>query len=534
MDNKTQERLQELFIKYTKKLPSKLHELQEKWQDLKQHYTKTKLEGFHREIHTLCGSAGTYGYVELSKSARNLEIYLKNLLDCEAISVEQISAISDLMQQLQNTTLTPDEGMFFSTDKAPNENKLIYVLDDDVNFVTELRNELFDSGYELQRVDNISDLIASIRQKEPVTLIVDVAYLNPEAIQELQELQTKYDIVVPLFCTATSGGITERLRAIHAGSSVFVRKPVDTFYLEKMLDQIVGLTTTEPFRILIVDDSPHLAEYYSFILQESGMTVRSLSHPLQTLDVIAEFRPDLLLLDIYMPECSGIELAAILRQEPKYTHIPIIFLSSEEDKFKQLAALNLGGDDFLTKPILPQHLVAAVKSRAKRAGILSSYMMRDSLTGLLNHSHILHQLEIELMRAQRHYHPLTFAMIDIDNFKQINDQYGHMIGDRVLKKLSELLTTRLRKSDYVGRYGGEEFAIILPNTKISAAKKIMEDLRKKFAQSHFVGENFDFTVSFSVGIASFAKIPNTQLLIEAADHALYKAKHGGRNRVVLF
>jgi diguanylate cyclase (GGDEF)-like protein len=198
-----------------------------------------------------------------------------------------------------------------------------------------------------------------------------------------------------------------------------------------------------------------------------------------------------------------------------------------------LAALNLGGDDFLTKPILPQHLVAAVKARAKRAGILGSYMTRDSLTGLLNHSNILHQLDVELVRAERHDLSLVFVMIDIDHFKAINDKYGHIVGDRVLRKLSELLLTRMRKSDYVGRYGGEEFALILPNTKLEASKKILDDLRQRFSHIRFVVDDSDFSVSFSVGAAGFPKYQSSHVLIEAADQALYKAKKEGRNKLVL-
>src|SRR5581483_11480586 len=151
---------------------------------------------------------------------------------------------------------------------------------------------------------------------------------------------------------------------------------------------------------------------------------KTINNPLDTLRAISEFKPDLLLLDIYMPGCTGIEIASVLRQDPKYMHIPIIFLSSEEDKFKQLAALNLGGDDFLTKPVLPQHLIAAVKMRAKRAGIITSFIARDSLTNLYNHSSILHYLDLEMERAQRNQTPLSFVMIDIDFFKKINDRFG--------------------------------------------------------------------------------------------------------------
>lgn len=533
MDNKIQEKLQELFVNYTKNLPHKLRDLQTHWQQLCEKYDVDSFKNFHREVHSLTGSAGTYGYDELSKAARELEVYLKSLLGSATISVEKQVAVTRLMQQLQETVLITDEIMYHPEVKHSIESNIIYVLDPDDGFVVDLKKEFDDAGYQLHRLKNFSELLSLLREKPelPIALVIDVEYLDASDVQKLAALQKLQDIAIPLFCTASRGDLITRLRATRAGSIAFVQKPTDAFYLTRMLGQAGGTSTSDAFKILIIDDSQSLAEYYALILQGAGMNTKTLSKPLEALDVIVEFQPDLLLLDIYMPECSGIELAAVLRQEPKFTHIPIIFLSSEEDKFKQLSALSLGGDDFLTKPILPQHLVAAVKSRAKRAGILSSVMMRDSLTGLLNHTNILHQLDLEVARAIRHESPLAFAMVDLDHFKLVNDKYGHIVGDKVLKKLSELFIMRLRKTDYVGRYGGEEFAIILPNTDISHAEKVLNELREKFYQIEFDTNGSHTTVAFSAGIASIEQFKTADEMIAAADQALYRAKQAGRNQV---
>lgn len=534
MDHKIQDKLQKLFASYTEDLPGKLSQLAMQWQDLSSQFSSKKLDEFHRSIHSLCGSAGTYGYITLSKSARTVEIYLKSILGSHALTTEQQITITKLMIQLQATPLQMEEKKFaISTEQtAPCVDKLIYALDHDDDFIQDLKKDLFDAHYVLVRLKNFDELLERLKQQKlPAALVVDTDFLNDKQIEDLLTLQKQSDIVVPLFCTAKQGDLLTRLRAVRAGSIAFLQKPVDTFYLTKKLELACGFSPTEPFRILIVDDSESLAEYYRLILQGAGMIASAISNPLLAMDAMIEFQPDLLLLDIYMPEVSGIELAAVLRQEPRYTHIPIIFLSSEEDKFKQLAALSLGGDDFLTKPILPQHLVAAVKSRAERAGILSSYMMRDSLTGLLNHSNILHQLEIELTRALRHDLPLLFVMLDIDHFKKVNDKYGHSMGDKVLKKLSELLLTRLRKTDYVGRYGGEEFAIIMTDTTKEDCSALLNDLRELFYRSPFKSGGIEFHVSFSAGVAGFPELTAAPALIEAADQALYRAKQNGRNKI---
>ena len=233
-----------------------------------------------------------------------------------------------------------------------------------------------------------------------------------------------------------------------------------------------------------------------------------------------------------MPECTGLELAAVLRQEVNHTKIPIIFLSTEEDKNKKLFAISLGGDDFLTKPISAQHLISAVRSRAKRASILNYYMTTDSLTGLLNHSSILKQLNVELLRAKQKDMPLSFIMVDIDQFKIINDTYGHPLGDVVIKKLAELFLTRLRNQDIVGRYGGEEFALILPGATIADSKKICDVLRVQFSKYGFTADDKEFFVTFSAGISCFDGVNDAASIILEADKALYKAKQMGRNRVL--
>jgi diguanylate cyclase (GGDEF)-like protein len=195
--------------------------------------------------------------------------------------------------------------------------------------------------------------------------------------------------------------------------------------------------------------------------------------------------------------------------------------------------MSLGGDDFLTKPIKPGHLVSSVSSRIQRSRMLRSFMVRDSLTGLLNHTAIKDQLEREVARAKRLKTPLAYAMIDIDLFKRVNDTYGHPVGDRVIKSLSRLLKQRLRETDVVGRYGGEEFAVIMSDTDGPAAMKVLDNIRDAFSRFSHLADGKEFSVTFSGGIADVALSGDAIKLGDFADRALYEAKHAGRNRLVL-
>ena len=304
-----------------------------------------------------------------------------------------------------------------------------------------------------------------------------------------------------------------------------------------MLEKIEMLTRVahyDPFRVLIVDDSRAQAAHTEMVLNGAGIVTRALTAPLSVMAELAEFQPDLIILDMYMPECLGTELAKVIRQHERHVSVPIIYLSAEDDLDKQLDAMSEGGDDFLTKPIKPRHLIATVRNRAARARSLKARMVRDSLTGLYNHTHTLQLLEDASYRARREGQPLAFAMLDIDHFKKVNDSYGHPMGDRVIKSLALFLKQRLRKTDHIGRYGGEEFAVVLPDTDSVAAHKVLEEIRQRFAEIRYPAKPADLACTFSCGIAQLGADEDATVLARRADEALYRAKHGGRNRVEVF
>ena len=299
------------------------------------------------------------------------------------------------------------------------------------------------------------------------------------------------------------------------------------------LDDLTNSHPPEPYRVLIVDDEPALGGLYSLVLRQAGMETCEIHDPFTVMAPLVEFRPDLILMDIYMPGCSGTELAAVIRQQEAYVSIPIVFLSVEADVSKQMEAMRRGGDDFLLKPVQPRFLVSAVTTRVSRSRILRNLMMRDSLTGLLNHTKTKEQLAIEVDRVKRLGHSISVAMIDIDHFKNVNDSYGHSTGDRVLRSLSRLLGQRLRQTDVIGRYGGEEFAVIMNGTHAEDAVRVLDEIRESFAQMVHYADGKEFRVTFSAGVAEAPPYADAENISEAADKALYEAKRTGRNRIVL-
>lgn len=192
-----------------------------------------------------------------------------------------------------------------------------------------------------------------------------------------------------------------------------------------------------------------------------------------------------------------------------------------------------GADDFLTKPISDLQLVAAVRARIARARQLEEQISRDSLTGLLKHASIKEAVELEVKRAQRLAKPVTLAMLDIDHFKAVNDNYGHAMGDVVIAAVATLLRQRLRQSDIIGRYGGEEFVAVLPDCDLENARLLLDDIRQRFSSLLYSHEGQSFSCTISVGLACSAQYPDSHgaELLVTADEALYRAKRGGRNQV---
>ena len=410
----------------------------------------------------------------------------------------------------------------------------IYLIGTDAAEAGSLAAQLGHFGYTLKAYSELAEAREAIRETPPTALLMDMLFSSgrgESGAEALEELQASISCRFPVLFISAIDDLATRLLAVRVGGAGFFPKPADVPLLVDILDQLTGIRMPAPERILIVDDDRLAANLNAVYLRRRGMEVTVVTDPLTTIEVLSDVQPELVLLDMYMPTCTGMELAAVIRQIEAFVGLPIVFLSAETDRDKQLAAVGLGGDDFLVKPIKPEHLIAAVVSRTERYRKLRSVMMRDGLTGLFNHSTITDRLAQEVARARRQQTPLSVVMLDIDHFKRVNDTHGHPVGDRVIKSLARLLTQRLRVTDVVGRYGGEEFLVILPDTAPDQALPLVDKLREAFSKLIQHAGSLPFSATFSAGIAGFPAWHEAADLKEAADQALYQAKRGGRDRV---
>ncbi|MCI8209199.1 diguanylate cyclase response regulator [Pseudomonas sp. S25] len=449
------------------------------------------------------------------------------------LSSALITELNSLMQRLSRTGLR--HGDRFEQTALPPLRKPIYIALQDFDRAERLTKQLEFFGLFAQAVDGLDNFHAAMAHRHPAAIVIDVDFCGQgEGLKLAAGVQQGLEQKLPLlFFSHHETDTPTRLAAVRAGGEEFLTGTLEASSLLEKIEILTCVAQYEPYKVLIIDDSRAQALHTERLLNSAGIVTRTLLDPIQAMAELADFQPDLIILDMYMPGCTGTELAKVIRHNDRYVSVPIIYLSAEDDLDKQLDAMSEGGDDFLTKPIKPRHLITTVRNRAARARNLKARMVRDSLTGLYNHTHILQLLEDCSFRARRENQRLCFAMLDIDHFKKVNDSHGHPMGDRVIKSLALFLKQRLRKTDYIGRYGGEEFAIVMPDTDIQSAHLVLDEIRRRFAEIHYPAQPADLFCTFSAGVVEMSDKDDSLLLASRADEALYRAKHAGRNHVFL-
>ncbi len=535
-------KLDALHADFMAQFPARMEAIHSEWQAYIASADREHLVTLHRLVHSLSGTSGTFGLMDLSQVSHQLEQALNALVsgtqEADAAVHKDIDTRLVQLASHMRVESAPEseprpapvaEAALLEDPDVPT----VLLLSGDAPLVEALSAQIEHFGYRLRSTQTPKNLLALAETVRAASIVIDTEYCAQVLwdTDTMTRIQAAQGGEAPIIVVAQKDTLQERVQAVRSGAQAYLLKPFNVPDLVDHLDQFSGGCEADPYRILVVEDDPILAERYTLLLENEGMQVTSVTDAMKIMPALVELQPDLVLMDLYMPECSGTELARVIRQQEAYVSMPIVFLSSETDMDKQFEAMSLGGDDFFTKPIVDSHLIKAVCNRAARSRKLHSLMARDSLTGLLKHTKITEALRMELSRARRQGLPLSFVMLDIDHFKRVNDTYGHLAGDHILKSLAYLLRQRLRKSDIIGRYGGEEFAIVMPDTDMAVAARVIDAVRDGFANIVHHWNGVEIRCSFSVGVAGSDHYSEADDLVNAADNALYDAKDAGRNRV---
>lgn len=537
---RTRQRLQALQESFRSHLSDMVERVRSDWRDL--HTTvpvkndPAVIQQLYASVHRITGSAGSFGYHAVSEAAAPLEILLGAVHQSgQAPSDEvgdQISLFLEHLLEVWRLQGAPEgaptgdlaDG---SLHRPPFDPGTLYAVGD-VTAIGALGEQLAPFGYRLLTFPDAEAVIHACQEDPPAVVL----WFSP--LDALGDTAAQLG-GVPVLALPDQPSIENRLLAVRRGCQGYLQRPVDLTDLVVWIEQLTrrGGQPGEPYRVLIVDDDEHLAESYRLVLQMAGIMATVLTQPLRVLEILVGDCPDLILMDIHMPDCSGLELVQVIRQHLSYLHIPIVFLSADGSQDRQLRARILGGDDFLPKPVSARRLVQVVRSRAERSRALRTALRLDGLTGLYNQVGLKERLTVELLRAKRHVQTLSLALMDIDHFHDFNQTHGYAQGDQALKALTRVLTRRLRRTDISSRYGGGEFAVILIDTDAASAVRVVDEIRRAFADIELGGEGqARASLTLSCGITDNTRCEDAAVLLAAARQALREAKADGRNRVV--
>ncbi len=349
-----------------------------------------------------------------------------------------------------------------------------------------------------------------------------------DVIRALRELRPDVTIIA----MSIHHDFTAKIEAIRAGAETFIEKPVNADALTGAIAKVTD-GQARAARVLIVEDDPVSARATGGILEHAGFRVAVLQDATRFEQEMLAVHPDLVIMDISMPQISGVELTRFLRQDPRFETVPVLYLTAAASGDSALQAAASGGENVMRKPPDPATLVSAVRARLRHFGRLRQFMDRDALTGTMIRRAFFERADEMVALARRQRSLVTLAMLDVDHFKAVNDTHGHPAGDRVLASLGDLLRRSLRATDVVGRVGGEEFAMLLPASDVVSAKLLLERLLEEFASiAHEGTAGSSFHLTFSAGVAQFEPLMSIDVWVAVADAALYEAKSQGRARVV--
>ncbi len=549
-------KLAQLRDYYIQSLPGEFEKLDAKLTELQPNVPAREIiSDIHQALHKFAGSGGSFGFHELSADARSIEQDLLKWLkaDKNYYSDEERDAlrlrIKDLKKVLslaKNDELTEKKIVNHSDVLTiPEEKKnttrrqarKICLLKSSRSIFDLLVEELKSFNFDVTVFETVESLTTAYSGLSVDLLIIDLAMLKVNKASRILELpETIKAQNAPLIVIGSDEDFPTRLAVAKSGARGYFVNPVDISELINKINHFFDKQNAEPGRVLIVDDDLQLACHYKLVLETVGIEVEFVVDPEELLNALETVKPELVLMDLNMPDISGRDLAGVIRQFKRYESLPIVFLSAETTLSTQLDALYHGADEFLTKPISNDALILTVVSRIQRARTLESLIKQDGLTGLLTHTNIKESADYELKRAKRTRSVLSFAMIDIDHFKSVNDNYGHSTGDSVIASLATLLKQRLRATDLIGRYGGEEFLVVLPECALEEAYNILDDIRTLFEKIQFHTKDKAFFSSISIGVSSTSQFLSftPDEMIKSADKALYEAKHTGRNKTVKY
>jgi len=403
----------------------------------------------------------------------------------------------------------------------------------------ELAALLTDHGLKLRCFAGELDLITAPSSAGACDiLVVDMqsGTAGGQLAEFVDRLKLRFGSSPVLICIAQANDISVRLQALRAGVKAVFPVPVVAAELADRLVELAGVGGAEHYRVLVVDDEPVPALFAARVLEKARIETMTVTDPLKVLDALGSFRPDLLLMDLYMPSASGSELTTLIRENDAFFDIPIVFVSGEKDAEKKVEALSVGGDEFLSKPVDPAHLVRTVKHRIRAAraarGKVGAATVRDDATGLFNRRSCLRRLDRWITGQGGRGPGEGVLYIQLDEAERIHAELGTVGVDPLLGHAAQVLREQTGPDDVATRFGDHSFALIVSRPDRKALLGLAEQLRTAISADTIKVQGRSVRLKVSIGVGLFDPPADDALtMISRAEKACAKASEAGGDRV---
>jgi diguanylate cyclase (GGDEF)-like protein len=508
IEREFEKKMEQMWLQYQDKMAERLNLLQNAVKELQNSQLSADLHHqAERAAHKLAGVLGMFGRERGTAIARELETILRK------------NPVLDTTQQEQFISLTADLDSLLALDETITANdtpeaKLLLISQD-----ARLYRELpLGRSPELNwhRIDNLNAAGLWLKERSPYLVAIDTENLNKtEYLALIAELNARTP-AIPTVVIAANDNLSDRLTVVRAGASSFLVKPITSTTIRQTIEGL-SVKKTAIASVLVVDDDVVFLATLRSILEPWGIRVTTSDDPLEFWQILPVINPDLLILDVEMPEINGIELCQTLRSDPTWQELPILFLTAKRDAATIQKIFEVGGDDYIAKPVVGAELIARINNRLDRSRLLQDLATKDALTGLTNRPQSTRKLESQLQQAKDNQQPYSLAILKMPDLQQINLQYGHQTGDCILQKWGQIIQAACREGEICSYWGNGDYIIGIPGSKADAREQLTEILTILRTQifTSFGGERFQ--VECNCAIAEFSKDGTTlQALYQAA------------------
>ena len=545
LENDKFERIREIYVE---SFPEKIQTLRECWASLNstQDYVEP-LSELRIEVHKIAGSSGSHEFNNIHELAKNTEQPILEVLDNKNTWEQANKSIGNLVQQLVDLLENELVGYNFSEESGDiiprleslqlsHRELVIFIVSHRALELSLLTSLLESRGFtviafnKLERAEEMSSTV------HPSIIVLDLGDADDCTLDKKLKMNFHSDNSgAPAFVVISRrDDIATRKMAAQFEAEAFFVTPINAHNFSSTLDVILESRGSNASSVLLVDHHSERSSYIEKALLCENIKCRTIKNINSITDELVNFKPDLILIGYQPNDNEWRDGIKIIRLHESHFNMPIVCLIEEENPDANMEALRAGADDCIVGHELQSDQLEIIKQKILRSRRANHLIIMDSLTGALNRDAFLERANEEISLAIRRKETICLAMIDVDNFKQINDKNGHVIGDYVLRHISDYLNNRLRRSDVVGRYAGDEFLVLLPDTDLDSAYLVLDMIRKNLVAHNINVNNTDVRVSISLGLVAARPTEplDIETLIVEADKKLYEAKVAGRNMLV--